>query len=104
MPQSTTSVSIYYESVLICKGYPTHAIEHQFIIKFWIRNFLNEEDFFNYIDSLTDDQDVDFVYPIEVINEETDEVISIANLEQFEELYDACDMDWDEDDYDNEDD
>lgn len=59
---------------------------------------INDEDsFFDYIDNLGDDADVDFVYPLNLIDEETDQIIIVNNLDEFETLFDSCDEDWDDD-------
>jgi len=58
----------------------------------------DEDVFFDFIDNLSDQQEIDFIYPFEVIDEETDQTITITSLEQFEDLYDDCEDDWDYED------
>ena len=58
----------------------------------------DEDMFFDFIDSLNDQQEIDFIYPFNVIDEEMDQTITITSLEQFEDLYDDCEDDWDYED------
>jgi len=58
----------------------------------------DENVFFDYIDNLNEEQEVDFIYPFEVTDGETNQTITITNLGQFEALYDACEDGWDYED------
>jgi len=63
-----------------------------------ITTITDEDVFFDFIDSLMDEQEVDFIYPFDVIDEEMDQTITITSLEQFEDLYDNCEDGWDYED------
>jgi len=43
-------------------------------------------------------QVVGFIYPFEVTDGETNQIITITNLGQFEVLYDTCEDGWDYED------
>ena len=58
----------------------------------------DEDVFFDFIESLNVEQEVDFIYPFEVIDEEMNQSITITSLEQFEDLYDDCEDGWDYED------
>ena len=58
-----------------------------------ITTITDEDVFFDFIDSLSDEQEVDFIYPFEVIDEETNQTITITSLDLFEDLYDECEDD-----------
>ncbi|MEL6809854.1 MAG: hypothetical protein AAFP76_00775 [Bacteroidota bacterium] len=54
----------------------------------------NEEELFAFIDSQSDDYEIEVVYPVEVSID--GEIITIANDDEMEELYEECDDDWDD--------
>lgn len=68
-----------------------------------VTTITDEDDLFNYVDTLTDEQDIDFVYPLDVIDEETDQVITITDANEFDYLIDDCGDDWNDDYCDDED-
>lgn len=59
-------------------------------------NVPDEDTFFDYIEGLEDEEDVDFVYPLTLIDEDTGNTVIVNSLDEFEELFDSCEDEWED--------